>query len=227
MRTDLENRSQEDRNWPIKHVLVFLIEDGLTIFHQQLTSQSIDPQQMGGLIWAISASKAVKDGCEGCVFPEDLHLEGFNVTAKVGSVVATVLLHDEVLPLTIGGKLLQFNGAFEKEYGHVLKNWAGRLRLFDQDDIAKIISKYLDLSDYVPHQLTDLATLGMMNSPFAPFLFLIQKNLNDKGWFYPEEIVSVIHGETGLPRREIRVLLAKMRKMGQIERLGHGQVRLE
>ncbi len=200
----------------IKHFLLLLLDEGLTIFYQPFTARAIEPQLFGALISAMSAFYADGSGPVGYRIPEGLEFRGYPFSASYGDLVTGVLLHHESVPDQLMAGLQRFVGLFESQYRLVLTRWDGDVRLFSIADLRTDLLESLDCPDLVPHELTHRAMLSLQREPYGATLGELRRYSARSGQFFIGDAVRRLASSEDCSAQRIYLLLSEMRGKGLI-----------
>lgn len=200
----------------IKHFLLLLLDEGLTIFYQPFTARAIEPQLFGALISAMSAFYAEGPDPAGYRIPEGLEFRGYCFVAAYGDLVTGVLLHHGSIPEHLITGLQRFVGLFESQYRLVLTRWDGDARLFNIGDLRADLFESLNCPDIVPHELTRRAMLSLQRGPYAITLDELRRYSARHGHFFIGDAVGRLASSSSCSSRRAYLLLSEMRGRGLI-----------
>jgi hypothetical protein len=200
----------------IKHFLLLLLDEGLTIFYQPFTARAIEPQLFGALISAMSAFYADGSGPVGYRIPQGLEFRGYRYSASYGEVVTGVLLHNGCVPEKLAEGIEGFVDLFESQYRLVLTRWAGDARLFNIAELRRDLCECFNCPDLLPHELTPKAMLSLQREPYGKTLAELRRLSARRGQFFIGDIVRRLSSSGNCTARRAYLLLSEMRSRGLI-----------
>jgi len=200
----------------IRHFLLLLLEEGMTIFYQPFTGRVIEPQLFGALISAMSMFYADGSGPSGQRIPQDLEFRGYRASASYGDLVTGVFLHHGRVPEGLVAGLERFISVFESEYGLVLKRWDGDARLFNLTDLRRELFESLNCPDLLPHELTLRAMLSLQREPYGAILGELRRYTARRGQFFFGDAVRRLSSPGNYSDWKAHLLLSEMRTRGLI-----------
>jgi hypothetical protein len=213
---DLSYSGEEAAAVDIRHFLLLLLDEGLTIFYQPFTARAIEPQLFGALISAMSAFYADGSGPVGYRIPQDLEFRGYGFSASYGDRVTGILLHHRPVSDRLVVGLKRFVELFESQYRLVLTRWDGDARLFNVEDLRRDLFESLDCPDLVPHELTHRAMLSLQREPYGTTLGELRRYSARRGQFFIGDAVRRLASSGNCSVQRIYLLLSEMRSKGLI-----------
>ena len=134
----------EDSPQTVTHIIVSLIESGLSIFYKPFTDNEIDPDLFSAVLTAYSIIEDVH-GSQGL----DLDHETYAVEDQVahichGNYLAGIAVSSGPVERQFMVKLKKFITAYENEYGFLLTTWDGDRSFFDHEWADIQLEEYLN-----------------------------------------------------------------------------------
>ncbi len=114
------------------HVIVSLLDSGLSIFHHSYTDQEIDPDLFSALVTATSLTDKVRRGNQAQDMHEVFEVEEYTAHMCHGEYLAGIIVSSRPVQDTTIRRFVKFLSSFEEEYAFIIKNWHGDRTFFDQ-----------------------------------------------------------------------------------------------
>ena len=200
----------------IRHFLLLLLDEGLTLFYQPFAAKAVEPQLFGALISATSAFYSEGSSPVGYRIPQDLDVRGYRLSASYGGLVTGVLLHQGCVSEKIVGGVERFVELFESQYRLVVTRWSGDTRLFNVTDLRRDLFESLNCTDLLPHEITYRGMLSLQRGSYGTVLAELRKYSARLGHFFIGDVVSRLASSWNWPPQSIYHLLSEMRSKGLI-----------
>jgi hypothetical protein len=133
----------KDSTQPVQHIIVSLIESGLSIYYKPFVEEEIDPDLFSAILTVYSLVEEVHGG-------QGLNLD--HETYPVEDHIASICYGDRLAGIAVASgpvedqfmvKLKKFITAYENEYGFVLTTWDGDRSFFDHEWADIQLQEYL------------------------------------------------------------------------------------
>jgi hypothetical protein len=125
----------------IQHIIVSLIESGLSVFYETLSGDPVDPDLFSALFTAASLVRKVEGS--GSSDYEVYNLEDQMAHICYGDQLAGIAVANGPIGEKAIGQLKLFVNAYEAEYGILLTNWDGDRSFFDHDWASRLLQEYV------------------------------------------------------------------------------------
>ncbi|MFW9932183.1 MAG: hypothetical protein ACFFDR_05950, partial [Candidatus Thorarchaeota archaeon] len=107
----------------IQHVIVSLLESGLSIFHHSFVNEKIDPDLFSALITATSMQQKFSSTSTDRVLQEQFQIERYTANVCHGEYLAGIVVTSSTVNPEILNRFLKFLALFEEEYKFLIRNW--------------------------------------------------------------------------------------------------------
>lgn len=114
------------------HVIVSLLDSGLSIFHHSYADTEIDPDLFSALVTATSLTDKVRRGSQVQDMHEVFEVEEYTAHMCHGEYLAGIIVSARPVQDTTIRRFAKFLSSFEEEYAFIIKNWHGDRTFFDQ-----------------------------------------------------------------------------------------------
>ncbi|MHA1576165.1 MAG: hypothetical protein ACTSU3_02275, partial [Candidatus Thorarchaeota archaeon] len=172
------SRTIESQNPQLRHIILTLIESGLTVFHQTFSDEIIDPDLFSALITAISLGRRMDDGLGDKSENEVFEVERQKANLCYGKHLAGIAISETPLDTEFMTRLKEFINTFETEYEFLLVNWHGDITFFDQQWASTLLISYLSPPERV-YRLHADAMRNSENGRQVRVILLIKRFVGD------------------------------------------------
>jgi hypothetical protein len=137
------HRDSTQTTQTVLHIIVSLIDSGLSIFYKPFVEEEIDPDLFSAILTVYSLVEEVHGGqgvnMDHETYPVEDHIANICYGDQLaGIAVARGTVEDQIMV-----KLKKFITAYENEYGFVLTTWDGDRSFFDHEWADIQLQEYL------------------------------------------------------------------------------------
>ncbi len=116
----------------IEHVIVSLLDSGLSIFHHSFVDEEVDPDLFSALITATSVQQKLQSDSNDRILQEQFQIERYTASVCHGEYLAGIIVGSGSVNNEVMNRFLKFLASFEEEYKFILKKaWNGDRSFFD------------------------------------------------------------------------------------------------
>jgi hypothetical protein len=133
-----------DTTQTVQHIIVSLVESGLSIFYKSFVEEIIDPDLFSAVLTAYSCIEEVH-GSQGLDLDHETYVIDDHVThICYGKYLAGIAVASGAVEDGYMNKLKNFITAYENEYGFLLTTWDGDRSFFDHEWASIQLREYLN-----------------------------------------------------------------------------------
>ncbi len=181
----------------IEHVILSLLDSGLSIFHHSFVEETIDPDLFSALITATSLHKRVDGYSTERIFQEQFQIEKYNAHVCQGEYLAGIIVTSSYVASEDLNRFLKFLALFEEENKFLIRNWHGDRTFFDQSWALSQLEESLFASEGV-YRLVDNAMRKAGNARQIRLILLIQR-YEKANSFSREHLIQLLEKELEIP----------------------------
>ncbi len=197
---------------PVQHIIVSLIESGLSIFYENLYGDSIDPDLFSALFTAASLVRRVEGGSSSVY--EIYHLENQMAHICYGTHLAGIAVSNGPIAETFMGQLKLFVDAYEVAHGILLTNWDGDRSFFDHEWASRLLREYIGTTRIL-YRLHDQAMERTTNARQIRLVLLIKRHMKSNT-IELDSILRCIVDELIIPLETAKILLSELETSGAV-----------
>ncbi|MHA2141713.1 MAG: hypothetical protein ACXADC_13040 [Candidatus Thorarchaeota archaeon] len=143
-RTIDDTSREEVASQPVQHIIVSLIESGLSIFYKSFVEAIIDPDLFSAVLTAYSFVEEVH-GSQGLNLDHETYvIDDQFAHICYGNYLAGIAVASGAVEDGYMAKLKNFITAYEDEYGFLLTTWDGDRSFFDHEWAIIQLREYLN-----------------------------------------------------------------------------------
>lgn len=135
---------ETDTTQDVQHIIVSLIESGLSIFYKSFVASEIDPDLFSAVLTAYSFIQEMHGGQGVNMDHETYIVEDQVAHICYGSYLAGIAVARGAIEDQFMVKLRKFITAYENEYGFLLSTWDGDRSFFDHEWADIQLKEYIN-----------------------------------------------------------------------------------
>lgn len=206
------NRRHLNSPFDFDHVIVSLLDSGLSIFHHSYADTEIDPDLFSALVTATSLTDKVRRGSQAQDMHEVFEVEEYTAHMCHGEYLAGIIVSARpVQDITIR-RFVDFLSSFEEEYAFIIKNWHGDRTFFDQGWALNQLEASLNETGE-KYKLSENA-MGLTTNARQIRLVLLVQRYGNEGEFDMPSIQEAIESTLQVPSTAAKEYLSELEAMG-------------
>jgi hypothetical protein len=194
------------------HVIVSLLDSGLSIFHHSYTDKEIDPDLFSALVTATSLTDKVRRGSQAQDMHEVFEVEEYTAHLCHGEYLAGIIVSARPVQDTTIRRFVRFLASFEEEYAFIIKNWHGDRTFFDQGWALNQLEASLNGMEE-NYRLSEDAMDLTRNARQIRLVLLVQRHGN-MGEFNMSTIQGAIESTLQVPSSVAKEYLSELEAAG-------------
>ncbi len=195
-----KSRDRKHEQREIDHVIVSLLDSGLSIFHHSFVQEEIDPDLFSALITATSMQQKFSSESTERVLQERFQIENYTANVCHGEYLAGIMVASSSVPQEVLTRFLKFLASFEEEYKFLLRNWHGDRTFFDQSWALDQLMQNLAESGQGLQLQAD--AMQKAESAIHIRLTLLIKRHEQEHVFSKEHLLSLLSEELQIPNSQ-------------------------
>ncbi len=207
----------KDSTQPVQHIIVSLIESGLSIFYKPFVKEEIDPDLFSAILTVYALVEEVH-GSQGVNADHETYpIEDHTANICYGDYLAGIAVASGPVEDQFMVKLKKFITAYENEYGFVLTTWDGDRSFFDHEWADIQLQEYLSPKEtmYRLHE----RPLSLSENARQFRLILLVRRFVGSDSFSPDTLKDLLMRELDIPEYIANDFLSMMEDKGIILRV--------
>jgi len=169
-----QKRELNQKHGGVQHIILSLLDSGLSIFHHSFIDEEIDPDLFSALITATSMQQKFSSNSNERALQEQYQIEKYVAHVCHGEYLAGIIVTASAVGTEIFDRFMKFLALFEEEYKFLLRNWYGDRTFFDQSWALDQLESSL-FSPLEGYQLVSDAMEQAANARQLRLILLIQR----------------------------------------------------
>lgn len=207
-------RTIEQKKQEIDHVIVSLLDSGLSIFHHSFVDEDIDPDLFSALITATALQQKFNTDSSDRVLHERFQIERYTASVCHGEYLAGIIVTSSSVPEDLLTRFLKFLASFEEEYKFLIRNWHGDRTFFDQQWALEQLMQ--NLEDTKQGYRLQHDAMQRAESAIQIRLALLIKRYEREAVFSREQLLALLSEELQIPESHALGHIDKLVEVGII-----------